>query len=431
MDDVRGMLAIGTAILGIVGVIVALTRYLTKTQEQGQRDAIAHENRELSARLKSTEAQRDQLLEQLTLVGKVGGAALARKLELDEALRSVMKALGASRASLYVPVRGPGGNIDGLAFLCIEPFSLQTQQLKAKIIPLKSLAGGAFLSGISSIVPNVAASADHFKPAETIVGYKPSTMLNCVLNNEGGAVGVLQFMRKEGEAGFEPSDLERVKALTPAIVKKLVSLTRNGEHLPLLGLAEDAVDPVGTILFFDLSGSTTLLRELSPRFALQLLNEYFEEMGNIAMRAGGTIDNYTGDGALLRFNLPRKQADHEFAAVSAAVAMNHAFATMRAYWETINPHLATLHNRIGISTGPLLQANLGHSQAQRLTVLGYPISIAASLCNAGPRDRSVILISAETHAVVSDRIVAKPIELAIAPKAARLTSGCYLVEQLR
>jgi class 3 adenylate cyclase len=394
------------AILGVAGALVAVTRYLTLAQEKLQRDAIERDKRELATKLVEAEAQRDQLNEQLKLAARKGSAGLSRKLALDDLLRAAMKAMGASGASLYVPVFGPRDQVNGLAFLCIEPFTSHTRQLRSKIIPLRSLAGSAFLSGISSIVPNVATDTKHFKAAEAIANYKPSKMLNFALRHRDTTVGVLQLMSQGDEAGFEESDIERLQAMAPPIVEQLMSLTDSGEHMPLLGLNDDITDPVATVLFFDISGSTTLLRELSPKFAIQLINEYFEEMCDIAIRNGAAIDNYTGDGALLRFNLPRKQADHELAAITTAMEMTRAFERIRDYWITISPSLALVQNRIGIATGPLVQANLGHSQFQRLTVLGYPISVAATLCDAGPRDRSVVLISDEVWQAVKNRVVA-------------------------
>ena len=46
------------------------------------------------------------------------------------------------------------GEVQGLAFLSIEPFTVQTQVLRAKMIPLHSLAGRCFTSGQSFCVAN-------------------------------------------------------------------------------------------------------------------------------------------------------------------------------------------------------------------------------------------------------------------------------------
>lgn len=111
--------------------------------------------------------------------------------------------------------------------------------------------------------------------------------------------------------------------------------------------------------------------------------------------------------------------------------MKRAFADVRDYWTAISPRIAAVHTRVGISTGPLLRADLGHSQVQSLTVLGYPVSVAAALCDSGARDRSVVLVSEETYRAVADRVLAEPIRPPLSPKAGRFTSAAHEITGLR
>ncbi len=431
MDSAGQWVGLIGGVLAILGVVVTLTRYLTQLHEKAEREKIVSENRDLVHKLETAEARRDQLLDQISIAGRAGNAALSQKSSLDSDLQRLMALIGASGGSVYVPVRSPRGVVHGLAFLCIEPFSLQTQQLKTKIIPLKSLAGRAFLSGDSFVVVNAAQQADHFKAAANITDYRPSTTLNIALKFEGAVVGVLQLLSKEGEPGFTDADLQRINALVEPITANVAAISRSADYLKLLGLSDENAGVEGTVVYFDLSSSSVIFQELSSSFALQLLNEYFEQMCDAAFRAGATLDNYMGDGALLRFNVPRPQPEHELAAVTAAIEMNKAFAGMREYWTAISPQLASVYHRAGISTGPLLRANLGHSQVQSLTVLGYPISTASALCQAAPRDRSIILVSEETYQAVKDRVIATPIETAGMGKASKFTAAAYEIVGLR
>jgi len=431
MTGLRDWVTLIVGLLGILGVVVTLTRYLTQLNEKAEREKVAAEKRDLATKLEAAEARRDQLLDQIAIAGRAGNAALSQKSSIDGDLQRLMGVVGASGGSVYVPVRSPRGAVHGLAFLCIEPFSVQTQQLKSKIIPLKSLAGRCFLTGESFVVVNAAQHDEHFKAADGIAAYRPSTTLNVALKSEEGIVGVLQLLSKEGEAGFSEADLQRIGTLVDPIAANVSAIARSADYLKLLGLAEDNAGVEGSVLYFDLSSSSILFQELSTSFALQLLNEYFEQMGDAAFHAGGTLDTYMGDGALLRFTVPRPQPDHELAAVTAAIEMNKAFAGLRDYWTAISPQLASVHNRAGIATGPLLRANLGHSQVQSLTVLGYPISTASALCQAAPRDRSVVLVSDETYMAVKDRVVAQPVDLAGLAKAAKFTAGAYEILGLR
>jgi class 3 adenylate cyclase len=431
VQNIETWIGVISGLLGILGVVVALTRHLTKLQEQVEREKIASENRVLETKIQGLESRQAQLLDQIDVAGRAGNAALSQKSALDQQLQALMKLTGASGGSIYVPVRSPRGDVHGLAFLCIEPFSTQTQLLKSKIIPLKSLAGRCFTDGRSFAIVNAANNPDHFKAGEDLSGYRPATTLNLAIRRDDVVVGVLQLLSREGEQGFGEADVARVETLLGNLPDLVVEIARTPDYLRVLGLGEESAAATGSVVYFDLSRSSLLFQELSSTFALQLLNEYFERMCEAGFRLGATLDNYMGDGALMRFNVPRPTADHEFAAISAAVEMNRAFAELKDYWVAISPQLQGVHHRAGVSTGPLLRANLGHSQVQSLTVIGYPISVAAALCETAPRDRNVILIGGETYDAVKDRVIAAPIEQGRLGKAGAFTNAAYEVSGLR
>ena len=430
MGGVSMWVGIVGGILGILAVLIGVTRFLTKNEEKGERDKLEAEKRALSLQLEQAITQRDQLLSQLELAGRGGGVVLSQKAGLDADLQGLMKAIGASGGSLYIPVTGIKGDVHGLAFLCIEPFSAQTQRLRSKIIPLKSLAGRCFTDGDSFVSVNTGIDATHFKQAETIADYAPSTTLNTPLRDKGEIIGVLQLLRKEGEAAFTDADLSRLAVMAEPIAERVAALSKLPDFMKLVGPVEDGSGSVGTVLYFDLSRSSLLFKEFSSSFALQLLNEYFETMCEAAFRKGATLDNYMGDGALLRFNVPRPQPEHEQAAVEAAVEMKRAFVDIRDYWISLNPQLAGIYYRAGIASGRLLRANLGHSQFQSLTIVGPPIAVAAALCDAGDRTRSVIIASSETYEAVKTRVVASPCALVPNSKAFNFSTSAYEITGL-
>lgn len=431
MASLESSVGIVTGVLAVLTTVVAVTRHWTKVQDQAERDKIAAENRDLVRKVAELESRRDQLLEQISVAGRAGSAALHQKSELDSRLQSLMGATGASGGSVYIPVRSPRGEVHGLAFLCIEPFSPQTQVLKSKIIPLKSLAGRCFITGDSFVVVNASQNPDHFQPATEIAKYRPSTTLNIALRGGGEVVGVLQLLSREGEDGFGDDDVGRVSALIAPIAEGVAAIAQSPDYLKTLGLGDDTKPVDGSVVYFDLSGSALLFQELSSSFALQLLNEYFERVCEAAFRAGATLDTYMGDGALIRFNVPRPQPEHELAAVKAALDMNRAFQEMKDYWVAISPQLVAVQHRAGIATGPLLRANLGHSQVQSLTVIGYPVSVAAALCEAADRDRTVTLVSHETYEAVKDQVIARELDRGRLGKAGRFTDAAWEIVGLR
>ena len=421
---------IGGAI-GILVVVVGLTRFLTQREEQSKLDKMSEENRKTAEKLEAAEKQRDQLRSDIALAGEAGGAVLSIKIGLDAKLEELMRATGASGGSIYAPARAADGKVTGLYFVSIEPFGPQTEQLKKKVVPLSSIAGRCFREGQSYLQTNSAQQKEHYKKAEEISDYRPATTLNVALMHEGQTIGVLQLLNREGEKGLTEADLKRVEGLSDPIAKQLYNLVKNADFVKILDLGDDAQGSNGSVIIFDLTRSTLLFEEFSAGMALRLMNEYFEALCDVAFDAGAVLDNYMGDGALLRFNVARPQADHELAAVRAAVAMERAFGELQDYWRKLNPQLDRLHFRAGISTGKLVWGNLGHSQFQRLTIVGHPISVAAALCSEADRDRSVILISEETYGAIRDRIVAKPRDLGGLGKVGNFTNGVFQVEGLK
>jgi class 3 adenylate cyclase len=443
------LLAVAGGIIAVVAALVGLGRSYFKNQELIERAGLIDEKRELTARLRDAEkaheeeiralggklaeceAQRGQLSDKLSLVGRAGGAALALKSGIDGELQAIMRCFGASGSSIYVPVSGPRGNVRGLAFLSIEPFTPDNQKLKSQIIPLRSLAGRCFESGKSGAVLNAAQDREQYSEANEIAKYRPSSTVNVALAHGGDTIGVLQLLRKEGEAPFREADVPRVAAMAESVAEQVFEATRNVGSAKLLGLAADDFTVEGTVLIFDLSRSALLFQELASNHALLLLNELFERMCEIAFAAGATLDTYMGDGALLRFNVPRALADHEYAAVKAALEMRDAFSRLRnERWLGFSTELAATHLRAGLSSGPLLRANLGHSQVQRLTVLGYPVSVASALCDAAPRERSAIFAAEETVSPIRDRIAVRPTDKSALAKAARFTTAAYEIVSL-
>lgn len=449
MDDIKTLLAIAGGIIAVVAALVGLGRSYLKNQELIERAKIVDENRDLTDRIRDSdkahqgelraladrlancEAQRDQLTEKVSLIGRAGGAALALKSAIDSELQAIMRSFGASGGSIYVPVSGPRGNVRGLAFLCIEPFTPDNQKLKSQIIPLRSLGGRCFESGRSGAVRNVAQSREQYAEANDIANYQPSSTINVALAHGGETIGVLQLLRREGELAFREADVAPVVTMAEPIAEQVFEATRSIASAKLLGLATEDFTVEGTVLVFDLSRSALLFQELASTHALLLLNELFERMCDIGFAAGATLDTYMGDGALLRFNVPRAQPDHELAAVKAALEMRDAFSRLRDdRWLGFSAELAATHLRIGVASGPLLRANLGHSQVQHQTVLGYPVSVAAALCEAATRDRSTILAAEETVAPLVDWLTAEPIDGTQLAKAARFTSAAYEILHL-
>ncbi len=180
--------------------------------------------------------QSAQLTEQIVVGGRAGAAAMAMKAALDSRLRALMQKAAATGGSIYVPVRSPKGDAQGLAFLCIEPFRFETQQLRTKLIPLRSVAGRCFDKGLNFISSDASRDPDHYQAAATIAGYQPATMLNLALAHDGKTLGVLQLLRREGEVSFTEADLTTAQAMLDDIGLRVDEIVRIPDFLQVLGV---------------------------------------------------------------------------------------------------------------------------------------------------------------------------------------------------
>ena len=88
-----------------------------------------------------------------------------------------------------------------------------------------------------------------------------------------------------------------------------------------------------TVLFSDLAGSTALGDELDPESLRQLMTRYFQEMGAVVRRHGGTTEKFIGDAIMAVFGVPRLHEDDALRAVRAAVAMRHALEGLNEEFE--------------------------------------------------------------------------------------------------
>ena len=64
-------------------------------------------------------------------------------------------------------------------------------------------------------------------------------------------------------------------------------------------------------------------------------------------------------------------------------------------------------------------------------MIGYPIAVAAALCEAAERDRTVVIADFETYQAVKNAVVAIPIAAERLGKAARFTDGAWEITALK
>jgi class 3 adenylate cyclase len=144
-----------------------------------------------------------------------------------------------------------------------------------------------------------------------------------------------------------------------------------------------------TVLFCDVTGSTTLGDTVDPERLRALLAHYFEQMKAIVERHGGTVEKFIGDAVMAVFGVPVVHEDDALRAVSAAVEMRDAL-----------PEVG-LQARIGVMTGEVVTGT-----AERLAT-GDAVNVAARLEQAA--QPGAVLVGQPTLALVRDAVEVEPV----------------------
>jgi len=157
-----------------------------------------------------------------------------------------------------------------------------------------------------------------------------------------------------------------------------------------------------TVLFADISGSTSLGETLDPEPLQRVLSRYFAEMQAVVERHGGLVTKFIGDAVMAVFGLPLRHEDDALRAVRAA-------AEMRGRLGELNEEFAaslgvTVAVRTGVNTGEVLAGD--PTGAQSLLV-GDAVNVAARLeQTAAPGE---ILIGQDTYRLVQEAVTADPV----------------------
>ena len=161
-----------------------------------------------------------------------------------------------------------------------------------------------------------------------------------------------------------------------------------------------------TVFFSDIAGFTETADRLESEELTELINEYLTEMSDIALRYGGTIDKFMGDGIMIFFGDPETRGvkDDALACVHMAFSMQERLRMLQGKWREAgieNPMLV----RMGVHTGFCTVGNFGSEARMDYTIIGSGANTASRLESLAPAGK--ILISFETYSHIRDEFQCK------------------------
>src|SRR5262249_49200611 len=138
--------------------------------------------------------------------------------------------------------------------------------------------------------------------------------------------------------------------------------------------AEPLVRKTVTVLFCDVTGSTSLGERMDPETLRRVMLEYFDEMRAAIERHGGTVEKFIGDAVMAVFGVPVVHEDDALRAVRAADEMRRSLSRLNNLLD--ERFGVRLEVRIGITTG---QDVVGDPTANPLIATGKAVNVSPRL----------------------------------------------------
>jgi class 3 adenylate cyclase len=141
-----------------------------------------------------------------------------------------------------------------------------------------------------------------------------------------------------------------------------------------------------TVLFVDVTNSMQLAAALGPEGWAELTDGLFRILAEGVYRFEGTVNQYTGDGALALFGAPIAHEDH---AQRACHAARHLALRLREYAERLRAERGVeLAVRMGINSGEVVFGKIGDDLHIEYTAQGHTVGLAARMGRSRGRGAS-------------------------------------------
>ena len=168
---------------------------------------------------------------------------------------------------------------------------------------------------------------------------------------------------------------------------------------------------LATLLFCDVSGSTSMGERLDAESVREIMSEYFHEMRSAIERHGGTVEKFIGDAVVAIFGVPTPHEDDPIRAVRAAWEMQQRVPALN---DELDRRLGSrIALRIGVNTGEVVA---GDASTRQSILTGDAVNVAARLEQAAGTGE--VLLGDATFQLVRDAVSVEPVQpLALKGKA--------------
>jgi len=156
-----------------------------------------------------------------------------------------------------------------------------------------------------------------------------------------------------------------------------------------------------SVLFADVADFTTIAEKLDPEDVHQIMDGCFGILGQEIHQAGGTINQYTGDGVMALFGAPIAYDDPIRPACHAALRVQKRMEEFHK--KILKRYGVAFKLRIGIHTGPVVVGAIGDNLRLDYTAVGDTTNLAARLESMAEPGK--ILVSERVFQNAKDRFL--------------------------
>jgi len=132
-----------------------------------------------------------------------------------------------------------------------------------------------------------------------------------------------------------------------------------------------------SVVACDLRGFTAFSETAAPEDVMQLLQQYYDAIGEAVAECGGTIKDFAGDGILTLVGAPIPYADHAQRAVTMGLKMRERGSVVLSHWRNLGPDIGL---GVGIASGYVTIGAIGSKGRLEYAAVGSPVNLAARLC---------------------------------------------------
>jgi adenylate cyclase len=152
-----------------------------------------------------------------------------------------------------------------------------------------------------------------------------------------------------------------------------------------------------SVVACDLRGFTAFSETAAPEEVMQLLQQYYDAIGEAVAECGGTIKDFAGDGILTLVGAPIPCADHAQRAVTMALKMRERGSVVLSRWRKLGLDIGL---GVGIASGYVTIGAIGSKGRLEYAAVGSPVNLAARLCTRA--DAGQILADQRTVGSIDD-----------------------------